>query len=76
MSRGGLSRRVARLEVAAPPPEPTRLVDLSRLDQADRDRLRAILEAQSPAGGRWDLSGLSDDDLEFLERVYREEGGP
>ena len=75
MSRSGLSRRVARLEAAAPPPEPTRHVDLSRLAPADRDRLRAILEAQ-PAGGRWDLSGLSDDDLEFLERVYRQDGEP
>ena len=75
VSRGRLSRRVARLEAAAPPPEPTRHVDLSRLTPADRDRLRAILEAQ-PAGGRWDLSGLPDDDLEFLERVYRQEEGP
>ena len=75
MSRSGLSRRVARLEAAAPPPEPPTVVDLSRLAPADRDRLRAILEAQPP-GGRWDLSGLSDDDLEFLERVYRQEEEP
>ena len=74
MSRGSLSRRVARLEAAVPPPEPTPVVDLSRLAPADRDRLRAILKAQ-PAGGRWDFSGLSDDDLAFLERVCRQEEG-
>ncbi len=75
MSRGGLSRRVARLEAAAPRPEPSPVVDLSRLAPADRDRLRAILEVQ-PADGRWDFSGLPDDDLAFLERVYRQEEGP
>ena len=75
MSRGRLSRRVARLEAAAPPPEPTPVVDLSRLAPADRDRLRAILKAQPAGGGRWDLSGLPDDDLEFLERMYRQEEG-
>ena len=78
MSRA-LARRLARVEAAAaatraeaaaPPPESPPVLDLSRLAPADRDRLRAILKAQ-PAGGRWDLSGLSDDDLEFLERVYR-----
>ena len=74
MSRCRLSRRVARLEAAAPPPEPSRHLDLSRLTPADRDRLRAILEVQS-ADGRWDLSALPDDDLEFLERVYRQEEG-
>ena len=74
MSQGRLSRRLARLEAAAPPPEPTRLIDLSRLAPTERDRLRAILKAQ-PADGRWDLSGLPDDDLEFLERVYRQEEG-